>query len=139
MDDAHRRRRYIALALVFGLPGLAGGGIFAVLGVWVGMTASGYFGAGTKALFATWGLAGCLGLLAWLWLSAVYLRHGGDGLRRSGCWPWAGLALGALAALPMLVLGVWHATGGNTEGWAMLLLGPPLLVPAWALLRRRSG
>ncbi|MDA4516373.1 hypothetical protein NZA43_06895, partial [Escherichia coli] len=72
MDERRLRYLYAALAVLFGLPSLVGGGAAAMLLLLMGL---GQFGHGTLAsvtLMPLWGLAGMAGCLAWLWLSAGY-------------------------------------------------------------------
>lgn len=77
---------------------LAGGGL-AILAIWAFFTRRTYMGASEGPLLLIWSVAGLCGLLAWLWLSGVYLRRGRNGLRHAGALAWAGLGLGMLGAL----------------------------------------
>ena len=136
MDERRLRYLYAALAVLFGLPSLVGGGAAAMLLLLMGL---GQFGHGTLAsvtLMPLWGLAGMAGCLAWLWLSAGYLMHGRAGLRVRPVWWWMLLA-GGLAAFPPLGLAAWWSVTVHTEGSGLLLLGPSMLVPAGMLLWQR--
>lgn len=83
-------------------------------------------------LFAVWMLAGCLGLAAWIWLSAKYLRGGYPRLRETHAFWWLALVIGIAAALPVLLL-----LGFAGIGRGLWVLGPGLIVPAAHLILLR--
>ncbi|MEG2806312.1 hypothetical protein [Stenotrophomonas sp.] len=131
MSAQHHRRWYWLQALLLGLPALvAGGGLGAVV-VFTFFTRRQYMGASEGAVLLMWSVAGLLGLAAWLWLSAAYLRGGRERLRRVPAVAWFGLALGMLAALGVaLFIGHAALTGGSWPVLGYLVVGPPLLIPS---------
>lgn len=133
------RRRYLVQMLVLGLPTLAAGGTLAVLAVMLFFSRNRYIGDSESLLLLGWGLSGIVGLLGWLWLSGVYLRHGRAGLQRSGPTAWVGVAFGVLAALGVLGYIVYAlASGSPWQVLGYLILGPPLLVPSAQLAWLRA-
>lgn len=136
MDEGRQRRTYAVLALICGIVGMAGGGTFAAIGVWVAFVEPAYLDRTSRLLIGGWGSAGLIGVLGWLWLSSRYLRAGRTGLRDSGPWPWAALGLGALAAVAVVGMAFWQAAASPTA-LVLLLAGPPLLLPAVMLVRLR--
>jgi hypothetical protein len=133
MDERRLKYLYAALAVLFGLPSLVGGGAAATMLLLMGL---GQFGHGTLAsvtLMPLWGLSGISGCLAWLWLSAGYLMQGRAGLRVRPVW-WRMLLIGGLAAMPPLGLALWWGIAVHAEGFNLLLLGPSMLVPAGMLV-----
>ncbi|WP_422505198.1 hypothetical protein [Stenotrophomonas sp. GZD-301] len=130
MNDLAQRRTYAVLALLLGLPTLAVGGTLSVLAVIVYFSRNSYMGTTESLTLLALGLSGILGLLGWLWLSGVYLRHGRAGLRRSSPLGWIGIACGVIGALIVLVLVMRLVL---QDGWALLgylIAGPPLLIPS---------
>jgi hypothetical protein len=136
MDEGRQRRTYAVLALICGIVGMAGGGTFAAIGVWVAFVEPAYLDRASRLLIGGWGCAGLIGVIGWLWLSGRYLRAGRTGLRDSGPWLWAALGLGALAAVAVVGMAVWQAAASPTA-LVLLLAGPPLLLPAVMLLQLR--
>ncbi|MFL0349710.1 hypothetical protein [Stenotrophomonas lactitubi] len=133
MEERRLKYLYAALAVLFGLPSLVGGGAAATMLLLMGL---GQFGHGTLAsvtLMPLWGLSGIAGCLAWLWLSAGYLMQGRAGLRARPVW-WRMLLAGGLAAMPPLGLALWWGIAVHAEGFNLLLLGPSMLVPAGMLV-----
>lgn len=136
MDEGRQRRTYAVLALVCGIVGMAGGGTFAAIGVWVAFLEPTYLDRASRLLIGGWGSAGLIGVFGWLWLSSRYLRAGRTGLRDSGAWPWAALGLGGMAAVAVVGMAFWQAAASPTA-LVLLLAGPPLLLPAVMLVRLR--
>ena len=86
MDDTTQRRLYFIQALVLGIPAVAAGGTLAVIAVMVFFSRNNYVGGLQSVTLLAWGLSGIVGLLAWAWLSIVYLRGGRDGqIGRASC------------------------------------------------------
>jgi len=81
IDLVDQRRFYLAVAALFGLPGLVLGATGAGLGMWVGLTEPTHAGLPPPPVLVGWGLAGLLGLLAWVRLSTAWLLTGQEGLR----------------------------------------------------------
>nr|KAJ9632682.1 hypothetical protein H2204_007769 [Knufia peltigerae] len=133
MDERHLKYLYAALAVLFGLPSLVGGGAAAMMLLLMGLGQFGHGSLASVTLMPLWGLSGIAGCLAWLWLSAGYLMQGRAGLRVRPVW-WRMLLAGGLAALPPLGLALWWGITVHAEGLNLLLLGPSMLVPA-AMLR----
>ena len=138
-----QRTAYAALAVLFGVPCVLAGGLFSVLLITE---------LPSDPRGGLWGLAGVIGLLAWLWLSTLYLWKGREGLRlthrpRLARALWVGMALGVLATLPLfwimgsLLADTLPRPGSNDLRTllALFVFGPTLLVPtamlAW-LARR---
>jgi hypothetical protein len=140
MDEGRQRRTYAVLALVCGIVGMAGGGTFAAIGVWVAFVEPAYLDRASRLVIGGWGAAGLIGIVGWLWLSGRYLRHGRDGLLASGPWAWTALWMGMLASVPVVGMAFWHAAE-SPMGLILLLAGPPMAWPAVRLvqLRRTPG
>ncbi|MBN5029488.1 hypothetical protein JY419_08625 [Stenotrophomonas maltophilia] len=138
MDERHLKYLYTALAVLFGLPSLAMGGIVAAMFLVHGLQSFGRNSDPNLVLLA-WGLAGVVGCLAWLWLSAGYLLQGRAGLQVRAVWWWL-LLVGGLAALPVLWLAAWAGFQEGGSALEVLLLGPSMLVPAAMLvwIKRRA-
>ncbi|TGY35924.1 hypothetical protein [Stenotrophomonas maltophilia] len=130
MNDIAQRRTYAVVALLLGLPTLAVGGTLSVLAFIVFFSRNSYMGTLESLALLAWGLSGILGLLGWLWLSGVYLRHGREGLRRSSPLGWIGIACGVIGALSVLVVVMRLLPQGGWEVLGYLTAGPPLLVPS---------
>ena len=139
MDDTAQRRLYFIQALVLGIPTLAAGGTLAVLAVMVFFSRNRYMGGLESLALLSWGLSGVLGLLAWVWLSIVYLRCGRAGLRRTGPLGWCGIAAGSVGALVVLVIVVRLALEDGWEPLRYLVAGPLLLIPSAQLAWLRWG
>lgn len=138
MDAGRQRRTYAVLALVCGIVGMAGGGTFAAIGVWVAFVEPAWLDRASRLLIGGWGAAGLIGVGGWLWLSGRYLRHGRAGLQDSGRWAWGALAIGALAAVAVVGMAFWQATE-SPMALVLLLAGPPLMLPAVMLVRLRRS
>lgn len=136
MDEGRQRRIYAVLALICGIVGMAGGGTFAAIGVWVAFVEPAYLDRASRLLIGGWGSAGLSGVAGWLWLSSRYLRKGRTGLRDAGPWPWAALGLGVLAALAVVGMAFWQAAA-SPMALVLLLAGAPLMLPAVMLVRLR--
>lgn len=136
MGEGRQRRTYAVLALICGIVGMAGGGTFAAIGVWVAFVEPAYLDPASPLLIGGWGSAGLIGVAGWLWLSSRYLRHGRAGLHGSGRWAWSALAIGALAAVAVVGMAFWQATA-SPMALVLLLAGPPLMLPAVMLVRLR--
>jgi len=138
--DIRQQRLYLAQALLLGLPALLAGGGAALMAVWMFITRRTYMGVSEGLFLLLWSVAGLCGLIAWLWLSAVYLRHGRQGLRQVGLLAWAGLALGMAGALGLcgfIAYALAHGSPWQVLGY--LVVGPVLLVPAAHLLWLRRA
>ncbi|MDA5342041.1 hypothetical protein [Stenotrophomonas maltophilia] len=139
MDERRLKYLYAALAVLFGLPSLAMGGMVAVMFLVLGLQQS--LGRNTEpnVVLLVWGLGGVAGCLAWLWLSAGYLLQGRAGLQVRTVWWWLLLA-GGLAALPVIALAVSAGFQEGSTALEIVLLGPSMLVPAAMLLwlKRRA-
>lgn len=136
IDLVDQRRFYLAVAALFGLPGLVLGVTGAGLGVWVGLTEPPHAGLPPPPVLVGWGLAGLLGLLAWVRLSAAWLLAGQKGLRWLHPAWWYLLGAGMAAALVLVGMAVADRTPGHTPV-LLLLAGPPVLFPAVLLLVQR--
>jgi len=138
MDERLHKRLHLALALLFGLPGLLLGGTVALVGVYSGLTQETRLLS--RLLLVCWGAAGVLGIVAWGRIGSDFLLQGRSGLQMAGRIWWRLLLLGALAALPPVMLGLVVGLTERAEGFALLLYGPPLLLPAahLAWLRRQQ-
>ncbi|WP_312706590.1 hypothetical protein [Stenotrophomonas sp.] len=133
MDERHLKRLYIALSVPFGLPSLLLGGVGAFIAAMMGVFAFIRVDADSLRLgggLLLWGLAGLSGLLAWVMLSAFWLRGGFAALRAAWVGWWWLLALGMLATLPMLVLALTYFSELGLTVLNSLFAGPSLLVPA---------
>lgn len=132
MDERRRKYLYAVLAAVLGAPSVLFGGAMAVIGMAgsVLSLADGTVELPSQALMLVWGLAGLAGCLAWLDLSCGYVFGGRSALRTRSRVQWGALLLGMLAALPLLVMGLWLGITHGNEGFGLLLMGPSLLVPA---------
>ncbi|AWH52246.1 hypothetical protein C1924_03090 [Stenotrophomonas sp. ESTM1D_MKCIP4_1] len=128
MDERLHKRLLLAQALLFGLPGVLLGGAVALAAVHVGLAKETRLL--NQILLVGWGTAGVLGIVAWLRLGSDVLLRGRAGLHMAGWVWWILLLLGALAAMPAVVLGVVVGLTERAEGFALLLFGPPLLLPA---------
>ena len=139
MDAPLPQRLPPALALFFGLPGLLLGGTVALVGVYSGVMQETRLLS--QLLLVCWGAAGALGIVAWVRIGADFLLQGRSGLQAMGRVWWGLLLLGAFAAIPAVVLGVVVGLTERAQGFALLLYGPPLLLPAahLAWLRWRLG
>ncbi|HDS1145690.1 MULTISPECIES: hypothetical protein [Stenotrophomonas] len=138
MDERRLKYLYTALAVVFGLPSLAMGGMVAAMFLLLGLQSFGR-NSDPNLVLLSWGLAGVAGCPAWLWLSAGYLLQGRAGLQVRTMWWWL-LLMGGLAALPVLGLAAWAGFQEGHTALELLLLGPSMLVPAAMLvwLKRRA-
>jgi len=136
IDLFDQRRFYLAVAALFGLPGLVLGVAGAGLGVWVGLTEPMHAGLPPPPVLVGWGLAGLLGLLAWVRLSAAWLLAGQEGLRWLHAAWWYLLGTGMAAALALVGMALADRTPGHTPV-LLLLAGPPVLFPAALLLVQR--
>lgn len=136
IDLVDQRRFYLAVATLFGLPGLVLGVTGAGLGVWVGLTEPPHAGLPPPPVLVGWGLAGLLGLLAWVRLSAAWLLAGQESLRWLHPAWWYLLGAGMAAALVLVGMAVADRTPGHTPV-LLLLAGPPVLFPAVLLLVQR--
>jgi hypothetical protein len=128
MDERLHKRLHLVQALLFGLPGVLLGGTVALVGVYSGLTQETRLPS--RLLLVCWGTAGALGIVAWLYIGAGFLLQGWSGLQAVGRVWWALLALGALAAVPAVVLGLVVGLTERMDGFSLLLFGPPLLLPA---------
>lgn len=140
VDEVRHQRFYLAQALVLGVPAVLAGGGLAIMAIWAFFTRRSYMGAGEGPLLLIWSVAGLCGLLAWLWLSGVYLRRGRNGLRHAGALAWAGLAMGMLGALGVagfVAFALAHGSPWQVLGY--LVFGPLLLVPSAHLLWLTRG
>lgn len=136
IDLFDQRRFYLAVAALFGLPGLVLGVAGAGLGVWVGLTEPTHAGLPPPPVLVGWGLAGLLGLLAWVRLSTAWLLAGQEGLRWLHPAWWFLLGTGMAAALVLVGMALADRTPGHTPV-LLLLAGPPVLFPAALLLVQR--
>ena len=136
IDLLDQRRFYLAVALLFGVPGLVLGAALAGLGLVAGVGQTQLGGLPPPLLAVGWALSGLLGLLAWVRLSWAWVSAGRDGLQ----WPhrswWWLLGLGGAAALA-LVGAVVLDIGPGRGGAYLLLAGPPVLVPSAVLYVQR--
>ena len=128
-EVAHRVVYSIEM-LCLGLPVLILGGTIAGMGVMFGL---GAFAKSIIGLFPlVWGLAGLCGLVGWLVLSFTFLAEGREGLKKRQRYWWVLLDIGAIAAIPplvvMLLAGTWPVE------WVPLFIGPLMLVPAAHLM-----
>lgn len=131
VDDVRHQRLYLAQALGLGVPAVLAGGGLAILAIWAFFTRRTYMGAGEGPLLLIWSVAGLCGLLAWLWLSGVYLRRGRNGLRHAGALAWAGLGLGMLGALGVAGFIAFALVNGSPwQVLGYLVFGPLLLLPS---------
>lgn len=139
IDLVDQRRFYLAVAALFGLPGLVLGATAAGLGMWVGLTEPTHAGLPPPPILVGWGLAGLLGLLgllAWVRLSAAWLPAGQEGLRWLHPAWWYLLGVGMAAALVLVSMAMADRMPGHTPV-LLLLAGPPVLFPAVLLLVQR--
>jgi hypothetical protein len=131
VDDVRHQRLYLAQALGLGVPAVLAGGGLAILAIWAFFTRRTYMGASEGPLLLIWSVAGLCGLLAWLWLSGVYLRRGRNGLRHAGALAWAGLGLGMLGALGVAGFIAFALVNGSPwQVLGYLVFGPLLLLPS---------
>lgn len=131
VDDVRHQRLYLAQALGLGVPAVLAGGGLAILAIWAFLTRRTYMGASEGPLLLIWSVAGLCGLLAWLWLSGVYLRRGRNGLRHAGALAWAGLGLGMLGALGVAGFIAFALVNGSPwQVLGYLVFGPLLLLPS---------
>jgi hypothetical protein len=136
------RRLYALQCVLLGVPTVVACGFVAVQGLRHVDVHRRFLLAGNEGgLLLLWGGAGLVGLLAWVWLSGLYLRQGGDGLRAAGSLAWAGLASGVLAAGSLLLVLLYACVVGSWQVLGYLVFGPLLLVPSLHLawVRRASG
>ena len=63
MDEGRQRRTYAVLALVCGIVGMAGGGTFAAIGVWVALVEPAYLDRASRLVIGGWGAAGLIGIV----------------------------------------------------------------------------
>ncbi|WP_411849877.1 hypothetical protein ACLB90_12900 [Stenotrophomonas sp. LGBM10] len=142
MRASLHQRLYALQCVLLGIPTVVACGLVAVQGLRHADVHRHLLLAGKEGgLLLLWGGAGLLGLLAWVWLSALYLRRGRDGLRWAGALPWAGLVVGALAAGSLLLVVLYAGVVGRWQVLGYLVFGPLLLVPSahLAWLRRSQG
>ncbi len=140
VDDVRHQRLYLAQALVLGVPAVLAGGGLAILAIWAFFTRRTYMGASEGPLLLIWSVAGLCGLLAWLWLSGVYLRRGRNGLRHAGALAWAGLGLGMLGALGVAGFIAFALVNGSPwQVLGYLVFGPLLLLPSAHLVWLARG
>ena len=138
--DVRHQRLYLAQALVLGVPAVLAGGGLAILAIWAFFTRRTYMGASEGPLLLIWSVAGLCGLLAWLWLSGVYLRRGRNGLRHAGALAWAGLGLGMLGALGVAGFIAFALVNGSPwQVLGYLVFGPLLLLPSAHLVWLARG
>ncbi|WP_367381353.1 hypothetical protein [Stenotrophomonas cyclobalanopsidis] len=128
MNERLHKRLHLALALLFGLPGLLLGGTVALVGVYSGLMQETRLLS--RLLLVCWGVSGALGIVAWVRIGADFLLQGRSGLQAMGRLWWGLLLLGILAAIPAAVLGMVVGLTERAEGLGLLLFGPPLLLPA---------
>lgn len=140
VDDVRQQRLYLAQALVLGVPAVLAGGGLAILAIWAFFTRRTYMGASEGPLLLIWSVAGLCGLLAWLWLSGVYLRRGRNGLRHAGALAWAGLGLGMLGAFGVAGFIAFALVNGSPwQVLGYLVFGPLLLLPSAHLVWLARG
>lgn len=140
VDDVRHQRLYLAQALVLGVPAVLAGGGLAILAIWAFFTRRTYMGTSEGPLLLIWSVAGLCGLLAWLWLSGVYLRRGRNGLRHAGALAWAGLGLGMLGALGVAGFIAFALVNGSPwQVLGYLVFGPLLLLPSAHLVWLARG
>ncbi len=132
MDERLHKRLHLVQALLFGLPGVLLGGTVALVGVYSGLTQETRLPS--RLLLVCWGTAGALGIVAWLYIGAGFLLQGRSGLQAVGRVWWALLALGALAAVPAVVLGLVGRPDRTHGG-----LQPVAVRPAAVAARGASG
>jgi len=137
IDLLDQRRFYLAVALLFGVPGLVLGAALAGLGLVAGVGQTQLGGLPPPLLAVGWALSGLLGLLAWVRLSWAWGSAGRDGLQ----WPhrswWWLLGLGVAAALALVGAVVLDIGPGRGCAYLLLLAGPPVLVPSAVLYVQR--
>lgn len=137
IDLLDQRRFYLAVALLFGVPGLVLGAALAGLGLVAGVGQTRLGGLPPPLLAVGWALSGLLGLLAWVRLSWAWVSAGRDGLQ----WPhrswWWLLGLGGAAALALVGAVVLDIGPGRGGAYLLLLAGPPVLVPSAVLYVQR--
>lgn len=137
IDLLDQRRFYLAVALLFGVPGLVLGAALAGLGLVAGVGQTQLGGLPPPLLAVGWALSGLLGLLAWVRLSWAWVSAGRDGLQ----WPhrswWWLLGLGGAAALALVGAVVLDIGPGRGGAYLLLLAGPPVLVPSAVLYVQR--
>lgn len=138
IDLFDQRRFYLAVALLFGVPGLVLGATLAGLGVVAGAGQTQLGGLPPPVLTVGWALSGLLGLLAWVRLSWAWVSAGRDGLQwPHGSWWWL-LGLGVAAALALVGVVVLDIGPGRGNAYLLLLAGPPVLVPTAVLYVQRN-
>lgn len=136
IDLLDQRRVYLTVATLFGLPGLVLGTTLAGLGVVVGVSEPAAGALPAPALMTGWGMAGLLGLLAWVRLSWAWVTAAREGLRAAHpAWWWL-LGLGSAAALALVAVVVLDLAPGSDNA-LLLLPGPPVLVPTAILWLQR--
>lgn len=130
---------YALLAVSTGLPAVMAGGLTSSVLLWFsGLPLLGVGDPRELLLSVLWGGACLAGSIVWSWLSVCCPGpgHGPPGLARVGQHApllVAGVAIGALVALPALVAAGVAPAHGSAEGLALLWFGPALL-PTSALL-----
>ncbi|MFL6588134.1 MAG: hypothetical protein ACJ8GV_14795 [Luteimonas sp.] len=87
----------------------------------------------SAALVTIWPLAGLVGIASWAYLSLQFWRGNSSSLRRvHGLW-WVGLALGALAALPLVAM-EWASLVQQLRSGALSLMLLPSLAARFAVV-----
>lgn len=133
MNEGRAQRCYAVLALVFGVPGLVGGGGLAVFGIAMTVVGPGYMDLAQRLWLLGFGLAGGAAPVAFVWLSWVYLRRGRQALLQTGALVWTGYALGLLTGLFVLGHLLWFWQDGGRQTVALVLAGLLLAIPGAAL------
>lgn len=137
------KRLYLLECLLLGVPGLIVSGLVIGFVLLMAVIDSGFEHDNRSLMAFAWSMTGLAGVIAWVWLSWLYLRRGRSALQETPAFPWLMLMLGVAAALPALAVsikvllaeayGLMRGSAFRLSHWQILFLplgGPPLLLPA---------
>ncbi|WP_313204737.1 hypothetical protein [Stenotrophomonas sp.] len=105
-NERTHKRLYLLECLLLGVPGLIVSGLVIGFVLLMAVIDPGFEHDNRSLMAFAWSMTGLAGVIAWVWLSWLYLRRGRSALQETPAFPWLMLMLGVAAALPALAVSI---------------------------------